>query len=171
MIRSNKPTLFSCKKAILGTAVLLSSFSTHIAADEAGIHRAVVTIPNPRSANLLQLRGLGGKGSAFIQIGNKCHLMPVRLVAGDLAGESIRVRRNAPIVIEIHDTKTVNALLNGADIVSDEGNGLKIISGLMDDTGFVINPGRNIAADVLGTRVTETSCDAGEARPAPQKGD
>lgn len=170
MMQLLKPAQLFGIQTILASTVALSSLSAPLAAQETSDYRAIITIPNPRSANLLQLRGVGGRGSAYIQITDKCHRMPVRLVAGDFSGESVRVRRNAPIVIEIRDPGTVDALLNGADIVSDEGRGIVVVSGLSEDTGFVINPGRNITADIFGARVTESPCEPSETRPTAQTG-
>ncbi|WP_299865692.1 hypothetical protein [uncultured Roseobacter sp.] len=158
MIQISKPACAAAKSITLAAAIALSGLSEPLQAQDAGVHRAVITIPNPRSANLLQLRGLGGRGTAHIQVGNTCHSLPVRFVAGDFSGESIQARRSTPIVLEIRDVQTVNALLNGADIVSDETAGIVIHSGLSADTGFVVNPGRNISADIFGARVSKVPC-------------
>lgn len=161
---------YTLKSLALCAALLLSSLAVPADVQNTGIHRAIVTIPNPRSANLLQLRGFGGRGTAQVQIGTKCHDMPVRFVAGDFSGERVQLRASAPIVIEINAAQTVKDLLKGGDIVSDEADGIKIISGLSKDTGFVINPGRNVSADVFGTRVTKTPCDTPESSIAHATG-
>ncbi len=170
MTQFSEPTRRHCKYMICAVAVAISSMSTQTAAQDAGVHRAVITIPNPRTANLLQLRGLGGRGTAHIQIGETCHSLPVRFVAGDFSGESITVRRTGPIVIELRDSQTVAGLLNGADILSDENAGIVIHSGLSAETGFVINPGSNISADLFGARAVDRPCDARDDSPTPETG-
>lgn len=165
-------TRFTTSARLMGAGMIwavlaLAAPAAPLQAQEPAVQRAVVTIPNPRSANLLQLRGLGGRGTARIQIGEDCHLLPVRFVAGDFSGEQIRLDRHAPIVLELRDPQLVAALLNGADIVSDETDvtsdpanpaGIFIVSGLGQGTGFVINPGRNISADLFGARPSKARC-------------
>ncbi|MDV7144857.1 hypothetical protein R3X27_19425 [Tropicimonas sp. TH_r6] len=168
MIQFSKPARNAAKCITWAVALVFLGLSAPVSAQGTGIHRAVITIPNPRSANLLQLRGLGGSGTAHIQIGSTCHDLPVRFVAGGFSGDSIEVRRAAPIVLEIRDAQIVEALLNGADIVSDEADGIVIHSGLSADAGYVINPGRNISADVFGARASETPCNDGDANPTPK---
>ncbi len=170
MTQFSEPTRRAGKCIILAAAVALTGFSTQLAAQDVGVHRAVITIPNPRTANLLQLRGLGGRGTALIQIGETCHSLRVRFVAGDFSGASIDVRRTGPIVIELRDPQTVVALLNGEDIVSDETAGIVIHSGLSAETGFVVNPGRNISADLFGAQASGIPCDAQDESPAPGTG-
>lgn len=170
MMHVSKPARFVGLQMAMATAMVLSILPAPLAAQEPSESRAVITIPNPRSANLLQLRGLGGRGSAHIQIGDRCHRLPVRLVAGDFSGESIRVQRNAPIIVEIRDPGTVHALFNGADIVSEDSRGILVLSGLSEDTGFVINPGRNISADIFGARAAETPCEVSDTRQILQTG-
>ncbi len=95
--------------------------------------------------------------------------MPVRMVAGDFEGRQTNLRNREPIILEIRDPKLVQALSRGRDIVSDETivsadptdheAGILLLSGLAEETGFVINPGRNIASDVFGTRRSDISCD------------
>lgn len=132
--------------------------------------RAVITIPNPQSANLLHLRGIGGRGTALLQLGGACYSLLVRFVAGDFAGRHTNLRDQEPIVLELRDAALVQALLNGRDIVSDEtlvsddpldqGASIVLLSGLVEGTGFVINPGRNLFADIVGARTSIISCDA-----------
>ncbi|WP_152610593.1 hypothetical protein [Leisingera sp. ANG-DT] len=141
----------------------------------------MITIPTPRSANLLQLRGIGGRGTALLQVDGECYGMPVRLVAGDFAGLQAGVPRNTPIVLHIRDPHIVNALLNGTDIVSDGSEvanypakrsaGILIQSGLTAETGFVINPGSNLLADIFGVHASQTPCDEMDAaQPAGPEG-
>ncbi|WP_424973132.1 hypothetical protein [Dinoroseobacter sp. S76] len=132
--------------------------------------RALVTIPTPRAANLLQLRGIGGHGSALFRVEGACYSMPVRLVAGDFEGRQANMRAQDPIVLELRDPRLVQALLNGRDIVSaelsvsadprDQGASILLLSGIAEGTGFVINPGRSLVADIFGARVSDMPCGA-----------
>lgn len=148
------------------TAFCLSSPLVPLQAQGADHYRALITIPNPHSANLLHLRGLGGRGMAHIEIGETCHTLPVRFVAGDFSGEAVQIRQSTPIILELRDAHTVRALLNGQDIVSEDITGLVIHSGLAASTGFVINPGRNFSADIFGVRVSQTPCKSHDASAA-----
>lgn len=163
--------------AALAAAFAFGPLAAPLLAQETGQSRAVVTIPAPRSANLLQLRGIGGRGTALIRIDGACHKMPVRLVAGDFAGRQPGLRSNGPIVLHIRNPEFAGALLNGADIVSDEKDvtddpeetsaDILILSGLTAETGFVINPGRSLLADIFGATVSQIPCDqTGAAKPA-----
>lgn len=147
----------------------LLGFTVPLEATETVFHRAMITIPNPHSANLLQLRGLGGRGTVQIQDASSCHSLPVRFVAGDFSGESVNIRKNEPIILEVRDPSIIDALLKGTDIISEDiyvtNNPLNakasilIISGLSADTGFVINPGSSILSDIFGVKVSQISCD------------
>lgn len=166
MIQISKSSRRAARHIAWVASFALANLSAPLIAQEAGTHRAVITIPNPKSANLLRLRGFGGRGAAHIRIGQTCHRLPVRLVAGDFSGESVHISRSAPIVVEISDPQTVEALLAGADIVSDEAEGIEVLSGLSGEAGFVINPGRNVTADIFGVQATATSCDVKGTRSA-----
>ena len=136
--------------------------------------RAVITIPKPRSANLLHLRGIGGRGKAVLRLGGTCHSMPVRLVAGDFEGRNGHIR--GPIVLEIRDARLVQALAHGVDLVSDEmavssdpsdrSTGILIMSGMDEGTGFVINAGRTVVADIFGAKLSEIPCERAGLVPA-----
>ena len=155
--------------ATLGVA--LSLMMALVAAADDGIQtvRAIITIPTPRSANLLQLRGIGGRGTALLQIGGACRSIPVRLVAGDFEGRQTNLHDREPIVLEIRDPELVQALSRGMDLVSDEatvsadptdrGASILLLSGLAAGTGFVINPGRSLVSDIFGARTSDISCD------------
>lgn len=129
---------------------------------------AVIDIPKPREGNLLMLRGLAGQGTASFRINSACRTMPVRLVAGDFSGEHVDVGRTGPIRIVVTNPGVMRDLLAGRDLVSDmvrvssdatdQAADLYLAQGLSADTGFVINPGRNLFADVLGARRTEVDC-------------
>lgn len=143
--------------------------------------RGVITIPTPRSANLLQLRGIGGRGMALLQNGGTCHSMSVRLVAGDFEGQQISLRDQEPIVLELRDAVLVQALSRGNEIVSDEATisadptdtaaSIVLVSGLAEGTGFVINPGSNLVSDIFGARRSAISCDVFNQAPAAEPED
>ncbi len=129
---------------------------------------AVIDILHPKEGNLLMLRGIAGQGTASIRINNACRTMPVRFVAGDFSGEHIDVGRTGAIRIFIKNPKVVRDLLAGRDLVSDmvrvssdakdQRADLYLAKGLSANTGFVINPGRNLLADVFGSRKTDVDC-------------
>ncbi|MEL7343841.1 MAG: hypothetical protein AAFN59_03155 [Pseudomonadota bacterium] len=156
--------------AALVAALCLMPALAAQAEDNSQTIRAIITIPTPRSANLLQLRGIGGRGTALLQIDGACHSMPVRLVAGDFEGLQTNLRDRDPIVLELRDPELIQALSRGVDIVSDEeavtadpmdrAAGILLLSGLAEGTGFVINPGRTLASDIFGARMSAVSCDA-----------
>jgi len=129
---------------------------------------AVINIPHPREGNLLMLRGLAGQGTASFRINNACRTMPVRFVAGDFSGEHVDVGRTGSIRIVITNPKVMRDLMAGRDLVSDmvrvssdasdQAADLYLAQGLSADTGFVINPGRNLLADMFGARKTDVEC-------------
>lgn len=129
---------------------------------------AVINIPHPKEGNLLMLRGIAGQGTAAFRINSACRKMPVRFVAGDFSGEHIDVGRTGSIRIVITNPKVVRELMAGRDLVSDmvrvssdatdQTADLHLAHGLSADTGFVINPGRSLFADVLGARKTNVDC-------------
>ncbi len=158
------------------SAVLFAipAFAAH-AEDNSQTVRATITIPTPRSANLLQLRGIGGRGTALLQIGGACYSMPVRLVAGDFEGRQANLRDRQPIVLALRDPELIQALSRGVDIVSDEVTvstgptdheaSIVLLSGLAEGTGFVINPGRSLVSDIFGARRSTVSCDVFNQSP------
>ncbi|WP_368186212.1 hypothetical protein [Aestuariibius sp. HNIBRBA575] len=129
---------------------------------------AVINIPNPREGNLLMLRGLAGQGTASFRINSACRTMPVRFVAGDFSGEHVEVGRTGPIRIVITNPAVMRNLMAGRDLVSDmvrvssdatdQSADLYLAQGLSAETGFVINPGRSLFADVLGASKTDVDC-------------
>ena len=157
----------------LAVSVIVINFATiNFAQAEATIVSerdiAVIDIPRPKEANLLMLRGLAGQGTASFRINSACRAMPVRFVAGDFSGEHVDVGRTGSIRIVITNPKVMRELLAGRDLVSDmvrvssdptdQATDLYLAQGLSADTGFVINPGRNLIADVLGARKTDVEC-------------
>jgi hypothetical protein len=129
---------------------------------------AVITIPNPREASLLQLRGYVGAGTALLRIEGQCHSMPVRFVAGDFGGSRVSTVQSGPIRLRITRAKTVQLLYDGTDLVSEDHGvvvgtaeqtaDIVIESGLSAETGFVINPGQSVLADLFGVKPTPVPC-------------
>lgn len=129
---------------------------------------AVIDIPRPKEGNLLMLRGLVGSGTATFRINKACRTMPVRFVAGDFSGQHVDVGRTGSIRIVVTSAKVMHDLLAGQDLVSDmvrvssdstdRAADLYLAQGLSADTGFVINPGGSLLADVLGARTAGVEC-------------
>lgn len=129
---------------------------------------AIIDIPHPKEGNLLMLRGLVGQGTASFRINGTCHTMPVRFVAGDFSGQSVDVGRRDAIRIVVTTPTVIGDLMAGRDLVSDmvrvtsEPSDAKadlyLAQGLSAETGFVINPGRNLFADLLGVSTSVTAC-------------
>lgn len=129
---------------------------------------ALITIPNPKEASLIQLRGYSGAGTVLFKIDGLCHSMPVRLIAGDFSGHRIGIGQHGPIRLSITHPEIVRALYDGQNLVSedfkvlagmdDEPADIVIDSGLSAETGFVVNPGRNFLADLFGARPSPIPC-------------
>lgn len=129
---------------------------------------AVIDIPHPKEGNLLMLRGLAGQGTATYRVNGVCHTMPVRFVAGDFSGRRVDVGRRGSIRIVITAPEVIRDLLAGQDLVSDmvrvsadptdTAADMYLAHGLSADTGFVINPGRNLLADMLGVGSAPVAC-------------
>lgn len=129
---------------------------------------AFISVPEPRVASLLQLRGMAGRGSAIFRLDGRCGRLAVRLVAGDFAGMADAGERVRPILLKISGRELTRALAEGQDLVSDSvtissdgaefGAGVTILDGLPVGAGFVINPGSSILADMFGARVAPLSC-------------
>lgn len=166
---------FRDQLAVIGLAacVTLSAVSpVNAAKAEPNAHSkrdiAVIDIPHPKEGNLLMLRGLAGHGIATFRVNSACQTMPVRFVAGDFSGQRVGVERTGSIRIVITAPKIMRDLLAGRDLVSDmvrvtsdstdKATDLYLAQGLSADTGFVINPGRNLIADILGAGSTVVDC-------------
>ncbi|MEM8728897.1 MAG: hypothetical protein AAGF79_03175 [Pseudomonadota bacterium] len=129
---------------------------------------AVIDIPHPKQGNLLMLRGLAGAGTATFRVNDACLAMPVRFVAGDFSGQSADIGRTGSIRIVITAPEVMRGLLEGRDLVSDmvrvtadstdQAADLYLAHGISADTGFVINPGQNLLADILGASTTNVEC-------------
>lgn len=130
---------------------------------------AIVEIETPREGNLLHLRGLAGRGTATVRMDGACSVMPVRFVAGDFSGRRTDVGRAEPIRMVIRATHVIERLMQGHDLVSDtlrvsdDPNApeaeILLVRGLSAATGFVINPGRNVVADLFRPRISPIPCD------------
>lgn len=129
---------------------------------------ALVEIPEPRQGHLLHLRGIAGRGTIEFHIDGVCSEMPVRFVAGDFEGRDPEERLGGAILILVTSPDLIGDLMAGADVVSDavrvgldpnDGSAdVIIMSGLAPETGFVLNPGRSVLADVFPNRPTPITC-------------
>ncbi|MEQ9491903.1 MAG: hypothetical protein RIM72_23210 [Alphaproteobacteria bacterium] len=158
----------------LGVAALGFSLLQNALGEETGhgapaqMHEAIVTIPQPREATLLRLRGIGGDGTATIRVNDQCYEMPVRIVAGDFEGESFRMEGIEPIRLRLQQPETVAWLFGGKDLVSEDFNvsddptatsaDIVVLSGFPVGTGFILNPGANFLADIFGVRPDMVRC-------------
>jgi len=132
--------------------------------------RGVVLINAPREAALLQLRGIAGSGIVVLRSVNShdCLTLPVRFVGGDFGGHTISTRSAQPIRLTLQSTRVAQALADGDDIVSDMYHissvkddpdaDIIIQTGLSESFGFVLNPGSSIFADIVGVRMSHTTC-------------
>ena len=132
----------------------------------------VVQIQTPRVANLLQLRGVMGSGTAIIRSDDNqdCQSLQLRFVAGDFGGDSVSTHAAIPIRLILRSARVSNALARGEDVVSDMyvissqmndfDADIIIESGLSESHGFVLNPGTSVIADVFGSTTSRLSCSA-----------
>ena len=130
----------------------------------------VVQIDAPRTATLLQLRGVIGRGTAIMRSddNHECLSLPIRFIAGDFGGDSVSAHTTKPIRLIIQTAGVSKALARGEDIVSDmyrissqmnnSNADIIIKSGLSDSHGFVLNPGTSVVADIFGTTASRTNC-------------
>lgn len=130
----------------------------------------VVQIESPRVANLLQLRGVMGRGTAIIRSDDSpdCQSLQLRFVAGDFGGDSVSTHAAQPIRLILKSARVSNALSRGEDVVSDmyvissqmndSHADIIIESGLSESHGFVLNPGTSVVADVFGSTTSRLSC-------------
>ncbi|MEM5544927.1 hypothetical protein WNY61_19530 [Sulfitobacter sp. AS92] len=130
----------------------------------------VVQIESPRVANLLQLRGVMGRGTAIIRNHDHhdCQSLQLRFVAGDFGGDSVSARAAQPIRLILQSARVSSALARGEDVVSDmyvissqmndSDADIIIESGLSESHGFVLNPGTSVVADVFGSTTSRLSC-------------
>ena len=129
----------------------------------------LVEIAQVHSGTLLQLRGMAGRGQATLRLleHGVCITIPLRFVAGDFGGRDGSDHPTGPVRLALHDPALVRAMVNGQDIVSDRfavGSGagsageIRILSGLDDSFGFVLNPGLNFWAEIVGPRPIPASC-------------
>lgn len=130
----------------------------------------IVQIDSPRVANLLQLRGVVGRGTAIIRSGESrdCLSLSLRFVAGDFGGNSVSTHAAEPIRLILQSASVSNALARDEDVVSDmytissqigdADADIVIESGLSESHGFVLNPGTSVVADVFGSTTSRLSC-------------
>jgi hypothetical protein len=130
----------------------------------------IVQIESPSVANLLQLRGVMGRGTAIIRSEDPhdCQSLQLRFVAGDFGGDSVSARAAQPIRLILQSARVSSALARGEDVVSDmyvissqmndSDADIIIESGLSESHGFVLNPGTSVVADVFGSTTSRLSC-------------
>lgn len=130
----------------------------------------VAQINAPRVATLLQLRGVMGRGIVILRSGESadCLTVPIRFVAGDFGGDNISFHGAGPIRLIIKTPRVAKALARGDDVVSDMFRvsnskddakaDIIIQSGLSESHGFVLNPGRSVAADLFGAKISHMAC-------------
>jgi hypothetical protein len=169
--------------------------STTLAADESEIltddlieqysekASAVVFAPSLSQGSLFQLRGAFGSATFTRKAldGTWCDAAPVRLLFGDLEGDSVDVASTGAAVLIVMNPVVADKLARGQDIAGDEVTRLDIdmapSSGLKDidvlvagsapaTSGLVLNPGRNFLNDIFGASSTDNSCGHKNARTA-----
>lgn len=155
----------------LAAAILMTHTDT-IGADDVpasyDASLALITIPNPKEVSLFQLHGYSGAGTISLRIDDQCHSMAVRLIAGDFEGRLIGIAEGEPILLLTTRPEIVQALYDGQDLVSEdfevlagmdgETADIVIVAGLSAETGFLLNPGRSVLADIFGARSTPIPC-------------
>lgn len=130
----------------------------------------LIRVDSPMRASLYKLHGMAGDGLAIIRSSKaqECESIPIRFVAGDIAGHEAPLGSQQPILLEIHDAEIARALVRGTDIVSDQTTisvksdgrptALVITHGLSREQGFVLNPGRSFLNDILGVDSETLAC-------------
>lgn len=145
--------------------------------------KAVVHIESPKFANLLQLRGMVGKGHLIIkeseQLANQkientswCTSLPIRLAAGGIGYTSALqtpTSENSRIRLAIYSNDVVRKLKKGEEIVSEEYRvtrpiddqlgDIRIQSGLESMDSFVLNPGEWSWFSMFRNEKQRVSCD------------
>lgn len=129
----------------------------------------LVEIARVHTGTLLQLRGMAGRGQATLRLPEHglCVTIPLRFAAGDFGGREPADPLRGPVRLALHDPAMIRAMVNGHDIISDMfevGMGassdadIRILSGIEESFGFVLNPGLNIWAEIFGPRPVPSSC-------------
>jgi len=129
----------------------------------------VAIIERPREAMLLNLRGMAGHADIILRSNesNTCLTFKARFVAGDFEGDSISGHLADPVHLVLKSRRIAKALANGISITSDEFRlsavthpdaDIVVTSGLDKSYNLVLNPGRNMLADVFGLDIDHISC-------------
>ncbi|MDB4838191.1 hypothetical protein OAH87_07000 [Marinomonas sp.] len=131
--------------------------------------KAVVTIESPKVGNLLQLRGIAGKGELVTKTEDVCLASSIKLAAGSFNGHSVGIHTGSPIKLSIYSEQVTKRLSEGDEILSDEYRitdqndtelgDIKIESGLTLDDDFVLNPGEWSWGSVFSTGNKIMECD------------
>lgn len=129
---------------------------------------AVINIPKPRERHLMHLAGMVGRGTILLQMPEtqKCHKMDVRLIAGGFWGYGVSPQ-SKPVRMLVTDPQVIRDLTQGREVISDEvpvslhatpRAGIRVLEGLPEHTGFVLNPGRGLAAEMFGPHLRAVPC-------------
>ncbi|MGI3183913.1 hypothetical protein [Nioella aestuarii] len=130
----------------------------------------LVEIEQVHTGTLLQLRGMAGRGQATLRLSerDRCITIPLRFVAGDFGGRAPTRHPTGLVRLALLEPALVRAMVNGQDIVSDmfavgtestSNSDIRILSGIEESFGFVLNPGLNIWAEIFGPRSVPSSCE------------
>ena len=114
---------------------------------------------------------MAGQGQIILrgEDSKTCLSFPFRFVAGDLRGHRISGHLSDPIHLVLQSRRVAKKLANGYSVVSDEVRvsgtphpkaDILVRAGMDENFGFVLNPGRNITADIFGIRPTKIPCTA-----------
>jgi len=131
----------------------------------------VIQITNVTSAKLVLLHGKAGRGTMTLRTRKPghCVFMELRFVAGSTQDADVSKYGDDPVQLILRNEHVARALMKGRDIVSDSytvttdatdtGADFVIESGLGPHHGFVLNPGRNIWAELFSPRLIDIACD------------
>ncbi|WP_413700827.1 hypothetical protein ACLKMH_03135 [Psychromonas sp. KJ10-10] len=130
----------------------------------------VIIIDSTRMGNLLQLRGIVGKGVLVTKqdIKQACFVSRLRLVAGGFDGSNVSIHSSTPIQLNIYAQEIIDKLEAGVEIISKdyliidhvaEGVGdIQIVTGLGLNHGFVLNPGEWSWSTLFDEKKKEVIC-------------
>lgn len=155
--------------AMVGAAIFNATASSGHDTTTPAPARAVLSVPAPTEGKLMHLRGIAGKGTLYLRLPEtaRCARMEMRFVAGDFSGR----RAQAPVTrveMEIRSAAVLARLMDGAEVLSDEvvvsadpadaHADVILHAGLLPETGFVLNPGEGVWAEVFGPRIRPVPC-------------
>ena len=129
----------------------------------------IAYIDRPREVTLLHLRGRAGQGRIILRGAHPgdCLEFATRFVAGDFGGDDVSGGLARPVRIVLKSRRVAKALAQGDAVVSDmyrvsatddDAADILLGSGLDEGFGFVVNPGRNLTANIFGPWKTTIPC-------------